>query len=126
MFEYQEKRRIKRILYSKPAIVILLVLILLLANAVWGVYEKARGTGIKKAEIKRELDELAKRREELKREIDRLSTVRGIESELRSKFNVARAGEGVIVIVESGENEDEVKQTADTRFWSKFLSWFKF
>ncbi|MEX0917099.1 MAG: hypothetical protein WDZ90_01070 [Candidatus Paceibacterota bacterium] len=99
MFEYYEKRRLKRLLYSKSAVALLLVLILLLGSAVWDAYEKEKITREKRNLSVAEKEKLLERKEALENELERLSTERGVEEEVRSKFDAVREGEKIIVLV---------------------------
>jgi len=86
--------------YSKISLVVLAVVVIFLSRAAYGAYQKyalARAT-LKSAETK--LAEIESRQETIRTEINELKTTRGIESELRTKFQVAKPGEEVIIIVE--------------------------
>jgi len=124
MLDFYEKRKLKQLLYSKVTLVVLLLVAVALIASVWGVYQKERETRIKRAGRAEELKELEGRAASLESEIDRLSTKRGIEEEIRGKFEVAKEGEEVIVIVDAPEDKSEQTQKKRESLWSKFLSWF--
>ena len=124
MFEFHEKRKLKRLVYSKPTVVVLFIVVLFLLNGVWNVYQKERDTNEKKVMVQRELDELESRERELRKEVNRLSTKRGIEEEILGKFNVARSGEGIIVIVDAPEGDRTSDEQEKKSWWLRILEWF--
>jgi len=60
----------------------------------------------------------------LREEIERLSTERGIEQEVRSKFEVGKDGEEMIIIVDNPEDEGFSNKEIKKTFWQKVFSWF--
>ena len=61
----------------------------------------------------------------LEEEIERLSTERGVEEEIRSKFDVARAGEQVLVIVDAKEEDVLLESEEEVSAWQRFLNFFR-
>ena len=120
MFDFYERRRFKQYLYSWPAIVVLGFACLWLALSVWGVYTQERQTRITKGERQAYLEELQVREAALNEEIARLRTDRGIEEEIRQKFEVAKEGEEVIVIVDA-PNQSGAEGAQEGRPFGRFL-----
>jgi uncharacterized small protein (DUF1192 family) len=107
MFDFHERRKLKQYAYSIPTLIALFVVVGFLGNSVFGVYKKEKETGDRLNQRALYLDDLNERGEALESEIDRLSSERGLEEELRGKFEVAREGEEVIVIVNAPASEKE-------------------
>ena len=87
----------------------LFVVILFLAQSVWGVWQKnavARGA---RNEAATELSNLKERHGDLNKRVSRLETPRGEEEELRRNFPVVQVGEKVIIIV-----DEEASNTASS------------
>jgi cell division protein FtsB len=122
--DFHEKRKIKRLLYSKPTLIILGLLVIWLSFNVFGMYKKERDTRLRRIEQKGVLNELEGREESLRTEIERLSTDRGIEEEVRSKFEVGREGEQVIIIIDNPEEESIGQIEQEKTFWQKIFGWF--
>ena len=80
--------------------VLLLVLILLAARGAWRVAAKADEASLLKVEEQAKLEELTKREQELRAGIADLRGEQGIEAELRERYDLAREGEGVIIILD--------------------------
>lgn len=92
-----------------------------LSWSVWGVYRQERQTGENTERRLAQLEELLERERALDTEIERLSTDRGIEEEIRRKFEVAKAGEEVIVIVDTPASLGAGQQDAAAGFFGRFL-----
>ena len=77
--DFHEKRKFKRLLYSKITLIILGLIVIWLSFVVWSMYEKERDTRLKRIEQREILNELEGRESSLREEIERMSTERGIE-----------------------------------------------
>jgi len=101
--------------------VVLLLLIAIVLRGVWGVYQKEKESRELRAEALAKLDDLKKREYELRAEIASLKSNRGIEAELRERYDLAAEGEGVVVIVDPPEPPPEPRPTSLQRFKSWFF-----
>lgn len=123
MREYQRKKKIRQILYSRAALAALLLLIALLSRATWGVYEKERESRKYLERAETELAALAARENLLQDDITRLKTREGIETEIREQFQVAKPGERMVVLVEerrTAKEEDIAEQSLLSKFFDLF------
>lgn len=122
MKEYQRKKKIRRFLYSRLALCILLALILLIGRATWSVYKKEQGSGQNLHRATAELAALEAREKNLTEKIRRLKTPEGVEAEIREQFQVAKPGERMVVVVEDKNppKEEEVKHSLVSRFFDFF------
>jgi len=116
--DFRKKRQFKRMLYSTGVLVLLGIVVFFLGRATWDVYQKAKLTSENRQEALNELTRLQKQEATLKAELERLQTDRGIEEELRSKFNVAKEGEQVITIV-SPQNTTENSDDQVLPWWKR-------
>jgi cell division protein FtsB len=101
MFDFQEKKRVRKALYSKPVLIGLVLALAGLAHATWGVYGKYLDTSRNEALAEKDEATLKARAEALQANIARLSTRQGKEEEIRTKYGFTKDGEGVIVIVDA-------------------------
>lgn len=124
MFDFHEKRKFKRLLYSKATLMILGLVIVWLSFVVWSMYKKERDTGIKRMVQREILNEMRERETTLQNEIDRLNTEKGIEEEIRSKFEVGKEGEKVIIVVNNPKEKSALKAGLKKSFWQKLFDWF--
>jgi len=124
MLEFQQKRNIKNILYSKFSLVILFLLIIFLAHSTYGIYIKSKLSTEGYDKVKNQYEDLNNRKIALEAEIDRLNSDIGVEEELRSKFNVAKPGETVVVVVDSKNIGKDLVKDTDNNFW-EFWNWFR-
>lgn len=111
----------KQWLYSWPSLLVLLIISGFLIHGVWEVYQQERQTRVNKNQRLAHLEELEDRKEALEEEIARLGTARGVEEEIRQKFEVAKAGEAVIVIVEQPLKDLNTESVIEESFLSRFF-----
>ena len=117
MKEFYTKRKVKRILYSKFSILLLVGIFFLIAKAGFHLYEKERESASNLRNAKQELGRLKDRQGVLTDEIRRLSTPIGVEQEIREKFKVAKEGEHMIIIV--GDEEKIEPPQEDVSFYKR-------
>lgn len=127
MIAPRERGTIKRIVYSRPALILLAVLFAFVAHGTWKVYEKASLAREQKNRITKELAELKSREADLQAKLAELRTERGLEEELRERFGVVKEGESVVVIVDPSDNGTSTKASSSgiSRWWQKFLNIFR-
>ncbi len=125
MIDFQQKRKFNKFLYSKVTLVILFILVIILAKATYSIYQKYKISSDSYAVVKKDYDSLKDRNNMLNSEINRLKTDTGIEEEIRSKFNVAKPGETVVVVINGSSSTSTDDNTQNKGFWANFLSIFK-
>ncbi len=124
-FQGQKTVPFLRRLYSWPVLLILLVSVLLLGFSVRGLYVKSRIAEANRREAEMRLESLQARKAQLGAELERLSTDEGVETEIRTRFPVAKPDEGVIQIV--GEKKVEATtssplvEPSKESFWKRFF-----
>lgn len=128
MFDFHEKRKIRSWVFSKTAILVLVIAVGLLSYSVFERFTALQKISDKREQKEAELQELQQRAAALESDVTYLQQKRGVEEELRSRFDVAKEGEQVVVIV-----DDEAAQDTDLdalakppganeqRPWWKFL-----
>lgn len=121
--KFQDRKKIRRILYSKAIALLLLVLIFLLSKSVFSLYKKNKLTRDSLRESKSELVSLQDRKGVLEREIEKLQTDRGVEAVIRDKFNVAKEGERLITIIEDEKTPTSTDNFSEKSFWDSMLFW---
>jgi cell division protein FtsB len=124
MREFQHKKRLRRILYSKAAIIVLTFFLLVLANATWGVYKKQEASAANTVQAKNSLKKLKDRESVLTAELSRLDTEEGVEEEIRAKYGVSKPGEELLVIVDD-KNASTTEKQPEQSWWNKFKGLFK-
>ncbi len=112
MLDFHEKRKLRALLYSKPAAAVLFVIALLLSLSVYERFTREREMAARRHELEGKLEELQAQATALEAEVGRLKSDRGIEEELRDRYEVARSGEQVVVIV--GEQQGTTASSTNT------------
>ena len=105
MFDFHEKRKIRGVLYSKPVFILLILIAALLSMSVYNRLIVAQGTKERLDEKREDLEALQIRADVLQEKVDYLEDERGIEEELRNRFDVAKEGEQVVIILEEREKQ---------------------
>lgn len=122
MATFQQRRDPMRLMWRRLIAVLLLVLIAIALRGVWGVYKKSQESRELKVEAEATLNDLKSREKELRGDIASLKSDRGVEAELRERYDLAREGESVVVIVDPPAPAPEPKPSPFQRFKSMF-SW---
>ncbi len=95
----------KTIITSKISLLILFVVLLLSISSLWNLYEKYNSTKSHAETIVKDLNKLNIRKNKLIHDIAFLKTERGLEEEIRNKFDVKKAGEEVIFLFDKNEKK---------------------
>ena len=124
MLDFEKKRKVRGILYSRVTIGVLVVLVFIVAHSTWSVWQKKRESEQLKNISMQNVEDLKTRDANLRSKIDRLQTDAGLEEEIRSKFSVAKADESVVVVV---PQEAAVATSAplEVSFWQKIWNFLK-
>ncbi|MEN9649665.1 MAG: hypothetical protein RL094_632 [Candidatus Parcubacteria bacterium] len=126
MREFQEKHEFRKRLYSKTTLLILVLVLVLLGRGVINVYKKEKASRAELERVAAEQLEIQKRYSVLAENSDRLKTSDGIETEIRSKFDVAKAGEGVIVVVDKPvPKAPEAEKSVIQKIWNSVRNVFR-
>jgi cell division protein FtsB len=124
MLDFQQKKQFNKVVYSKITFVILLILIFFLARSTYDIYKKYRMSADDYAAVKKDYDGLTVRKEMLTSEINKLNTDSGMEEEIRSKFDVAKPGETVVVVIDSTSSTSTDQNNSKGGFWSNLFGIF--
>lgn len=126
MREFQEKRELKRIIFSRASVIALFVLLIFLSVFTVKTFLKYRKAVLKSEQIAQETEDMLRKTEDLREKISRLETAGGLEEEMRGKFNVAKPGEEVLTIIDKTKGNDKMNEEKGARgFFSKIWSWIK-
>ena len=130
MHEFQQKRKIRKILYSRSALILLCLLAVVFLRATWNVYEKEKMSRGYVSQAQAQLDKLSAQKENLSASVAALGTNQGVEAEIRRKFQVVKNGEQIAVIVDDSSSSDESSASTTTStgggFWNRINSFFGF
>jgi cell division protein FtsB len=124
MFDFHQKRKMRTIFGSRLTQGVLLIVSLFVLVSAYNRYLIALEMAERREAVESEIQALQERRTTLESEVKYLSNERGMESELRKQFDVARKGEQVVIILDEKEKPDvgsEATTTATTtRAWYRF------
>ncbi|MSU55954.1 MAG: hypothetical protein EXS51_01405 [Candidatus Taylorbacteria bacterium] len=124
MRDFQRKRKIRKVLYSKGVMAVLLLLVVLVGKATWSVYSKEHESRNRLNNVETDLQALTLREQKLRADIERLKTPEGIEYEIREQFQVAKPGERMVVLVDE-KKDVSAEQVVERSLVSKFFDIFR-
>ncbi len=109
-------------LYSKVTIGVILILCLLMAGSVYKRYQVERQMAERRAETEQALEALEDRATIIEEKVGNLENQRGLEAEIRDRFDVAREGEQVVIILDNEEIIEESTPVVpvEEKPWYKF------
>ena len=111
MREFQERRKLRKIIFSRFAFALLAIILVFLAYSTVKIYLRSRQAKDVNEMVKKEVEDLKNRKSELEATVKRLETEAGIEEEIRSKFPVQKQGENTVMIVEEEKKENLPEQS---------------
>ncbi len=117
----------KKITRSPVTLIVLLIVFVFMARASTRMYLKSSLSNDRLIQAKKTIADLEAHKTVLSKKVDYLSTMRGIESEIRTKFRAAMEGESVAVIVGDAPptniSEKNSKNSASSTISQIELSW---
>jgi cell division protein FtsB len=120
MREFQHKKSIQKMFYSRYALLLYAILLLFMGNAVYGAYGKYRQGRSLETNANREFETLQERRGYLSEHIKSIEGDKGKEAEVLDRFGMVKQGEHLIVLYGDENNtEEKVKKSAGVFGWLK-------
>lgn len=118
MLEFRERRRIKRIIFSRPALGLGSLLAVLLVVQAGRMSFQAFQAREAKQKVEAEFQRLAQEKKRVEERIANLGSPEDIEREAKELFGVSQKGERVIIIVEPNEGQAAAAASSSGRFWN--------
>ncbi len=127
MKSFQDRQRSRDIFNSPAVAVFLLIVVVFLVRSDYDVYKKNQIAEINRSESDRRLSLLKEQNDRLVASLAKIKTDRGVEEELRNKFQIMKPGEEVLVVVDqpaagaaNGGGNETVSN--DASLWQKVRS----
>jgi uncharacterized protein YpmB len=117
-------RKFKKILYSPLIIIILIILVVVSIRATWNMYNKYSDTKTNLEQVRSEHQQVVARKQELTNKLEDLNTATGRARELRTTYGVAKAGEGMIVIVDNKDSQNTDNSQNKPSLWQRIKNIF--
>jgi len=124
---YQKPNLFKRILFSPITALIIILVVLAMAYAVFSIVDKSVDAARARKLSEKEVAELAEKKADLTHKLDALRSPEGQEAALREHFPVVKEGEHVIVIVDEQKKTEGTQETEAPKkgFWQFLKNLFK-
>ncbi|ETB63661.1 TPA: hypothetical protein DIC38_03320 [Candidatus Nomurabacteria bacterium] len=118
----KEFKKGNNIFYHNPIFLFVLFLfLLLLFYKVFGLIQKEKESSKNKELLLSQVEDLKKRENNLSLEISSLETEEGVEKLIRDKYQVAKEGEKMVIIV----GEDNIEKESKNKNNNGFLFWVR-
>lgn len=118
-----------RFLNSGLALFLVIILFVFMAKAAWNMNASAKVAKERLDKAQNDQRKLEDRKNDIAAKVEYLSTDKGMESEIRSKFRLAEEGESVAVIVSDTSNATTVATTTGIQkenWWQKLMGMIGF
>lgn len=122
MLDVVQKRKIRNVAYNRVTLIVLVIITLFFLHSTWNVYQKKSESEQAMKVSAQNLATLEARDADLQAKMQSLQTDAGIEAEIRSKFNVAKAGENIVVVVDNTATTTPPSEPSG--FWAKLKDLF--
>lgn len=99
------------------ALFIAFVFVLFLIKGTWTAFGRMQEAAVLRHNAELERDELLVRKAELDQNLERLKTPRGIEDEVRARFQLVKPGEEEFVLVKGQTGTTSAPSTQSKGFW---------
>lgn len=122
--DFQERRKIERVIFSWP---ILIILVTLFFIALWGIYttwQTKRALDHEVAQLQAEIKKAEMTRQQYESKREELETPEGVDREARARFNLKKPGEEVVIFVDDAPKVSQPKNRVVSIF-SAVMGWFK-
>ncbi len=83
----------------------ILGLVILVAQGAWNVYQKKIESANTLARVQHEIDDMQNRKTVLSAQLERIKSPEGVEEEIRSRFQVSKEGEKVLIITDVNDSD---------------------
>lgn len=125
MREFQDRKKSRKRLYSIWTLLALLLVVVLFGKGLVSAYEKEKSTKQELERLAAQKADIESRYNSISKENDTLRTNEGMESAIRQKFDVAKKGEGVIVIVDKTVELQVEKKGFIRKIWDSVKGVFQ-
>ncbi len=122
MNEFKKRQRIKKIIYSRAIVILLVIVALFMIRGVWDIFWKYRGSVSDEQELKAELASLTNQETYLASSTAELESPSGTTYELQEKFGAVLPGEKEIVLVNTATS-GAAQSAAPQGFFSRIWNW---
>lgn len=123
MLDFIEKRKVKKIIYHKWTLVFLCFVVVYSLYSTYNIWHKMKESSVLLNQAESRLNTLKMRENEIKTQISNMSTPLGKEAEIRSKFNVAKDSENVVVIL--NEEPTSSPPMHSKSVWQRIVDFFR-
>jgi len=125
MREFQERRVLRKVIFSKFTFIFLTAVLIFLIYSAAKIYLRSRDAREANRLVEQEIESLKAKKTELEASVNRLQTETGAEEEIRNKFPVQKPGEQTVVIVNQENKNNPSANSSPSGFFPKIWQFIK-
>lgn len=125
MKEFQQKRRWRRFISSNIALVFLAAVVVWLLVQTVGVWRQQEAVRQEVKRLEEQTHKIRAERDQLQAQLSEIKDSEVFEYEARSRFNIKKPGEEVLIIVEDELQNRKADQGAGKGFFYKLFGFLK-
>ncbi len=122
MNEIRQQKKNKKKAFAPWVPALLLIFCALTFRGVWNIFLKNKESTANLSHVENEVQTLSERKALLEKQVTALRTNEGVEAEIRSRFQVSKEGEKVIIF-DAESNDTEIQATSSPGFFERI--WIK-
>ena len=124
MASIRQRNNPVRLFWRRLLVLVLIVIVMFGIWAVWGVYQKERESSARRQQAEAQLKDLSARAKNLTASIGTLETERGQEEALRDAYEVGKAGEGMVLIVDQAPTSTPQVSEPEPNLFRRIFWWW--
>ena len=124
MIDFQQKKKIYRVLYSPAVVIVLLLGAVYALYSTWSLYQKYVQSRREVEVMQQNTLNLQSKNRDVDSQINNLHTTAGIEKEIRAKYGVAKPDEHMAVIVST--DDEATTSVSKQTIWQRIKYFFGF
>ncbi|MEK7599187.1 MAG: hypothetical protein AAB474_01905 [Patescibacteria group bacterium] len=125
MRSFQRQSLIRKIIFSRPLIILLAVLAAFIVRFAFQNYLSFSAVNEAYLKVKKDREELSRKKDDLESRLEYLSSPYGLEKELRRRFSLKKPDEELAIIVDRQAQNPENKAGSSETLRQKFYDFFK-
>lgn len=125
MREFQQKRRWRQIISSNIVLALLAAVVVWLSAHTVGIWRQREAVRREAERLEEQVQKIRAEREQLQAQLSEINDPEVLEYEARSRLNIKKPGEEVLIIVEDEVQNKQVDQDSERGFFDTLLRFLK-
>ncbi len=123
--DFQEKKRLHKLIYSWPVLFILAALIIWGLAGIVSLWRSRADIQNSLAEINSKITQTRETKEVMEKRLENLNSSFGLDLEARRRFNLKKQGENVVIFLDDGESAPNKESIFNSFKSSSIIQWIE-